>query len=270
VIDTDRRHSSNAGSAMSSATVLQCDTFVVGVDGCRAGWIAVARNKDGLDYRLHATFAELLQAWPSAASMFVDIPIGLPSRSLPTRRCDTEARRLLGPGRASSVFSPPCREAAHAADLGQAREINLRELGRSLSTQAWGICPKIAEVDSLLGKEPALVHRVKEVHPELLFWALNDGRAMQHAKKSREGAAERAVLIERLEPRAREFIEHVLQAHRRVQVSRDDMIDALAAMLTVDLGPVGAWSKAATVPAVPEVDDRGLPMCMWISDGSTA
>jgi predicted RNase H-like nuclease len=239
----------------------------VGVDGCRAGWIAVARGKDGLEYRLHATFAELLQDWPSAASVFVDIPIGLPSRTCPSRRCDTEARRLLGPGRASSVFSPPCRGAALAADLGQAREINLRELGRSLSAQAWGICPKIAEVDALLGDEPALVHRVKEVHPELLFWSFNGGRAMRHAKKSRDGAKERAALIERLEPSAPELIERVLKAHRRVQVGRDDVVDALAAMLAAGAGHARAWSPAITVPAVPEVDGIGMPMCMWIPAG---
>jgi len=255
---------------MTSTTVLQCETLVLGVDGCRAGWIAVARGQDGLDYRLHATFAELLQAWPSTASVFVDIPIGLPSRSSPTRLCDTEARRLLRPGRASSVFSPPCREAARAANLGQARDINLRELGRSLSSQAWGICPKIAEVDALLSDEPALVQRVKEVHPELLFWAFNAGRAMQHAKKSRDGAKERAALIERLEPRAPELIERTLKAHRRTQVGRDDVVDALAAMLTADAGETSAWSPAITIPAAPEADAIGLPMCMWIPAGSIA
>jgi predicted RNase H-like nuclease len=230
----------------------------------------IGPRKDGLEYRLHETFAELLQDWPSAASVFVDIPIGLPSRTCPSRRCDTEARRLLGPGWASSVFSPPCREAARAADLGQAREINMREVGRSLSAQAWGICPKIAEVDALLVDEPALVHRVKEVHPELLFWAFNAGRAMRHAKKSRDGAKERAALIESLEPGAPELIERVLKAHRRAKVGRDDVVDALAAMLTAGAGHASAWSQAITVPAVPELDGIGLPMCMWMPAGSMA
>jgi predicted RNase H-like nuclease len=166
---------------MTSATTVQSEPMVVGVDGCRAGWIAVARGKDGLEYQLHTTFDELLQSWPRAAIIFVDIPIGLPSRTCPSRRCDTEARRVLGPGRASSVFSPPCREAARAADVDTARDINQSEVGRSLSAQAWGICPKIAEVDKLLSRDPALARKVREVHPELLFWALNAGCAMQHA-----------------------------------------------------------------------------------------
>lgn len=255
---------------MTSATTVLSESLVVGVDGCRAGWIAVARGTKALEYRVHPTFAELLQAWPSAARVFVDIPIGLPSRARPSRRCDTEARQRLGPGRASSVFSPPCREAARAATLSLAREINLREVGRSLSAQAWGICQKIVEVDDLLGNDPALVHRVNEVHPELLFWALNDGRAMQHPKKSRDGALERMTLIRRLEPRAPELIERVLSEHRRTQVSRDDVVDALAAMLTAGAGNEKDWNPGITVPSDPEVDDIGLPVCMWIPAGRIA
>lgn len=255
---------------MTSATTVQREPLVVGVDGCRAGWVAVARAQDGLEYRLHTTFAELLQAWPPSARVFVDVPIGLPSRACPSRRCDTEARQRLGTGRASSVFSPPCREAAHAADLKQAREINMRELGRSLSAQAWGICPKIAEVDALLGNDPVLVHRIQEVHPELLFWAMNGGRAMKHAKKTRDGAQERMILLAGLEPRAPELIERVLRENRRTQVSRDDVVDALAAMLTACPGDGKDRNPCITVPSVPEVDDIGLPMCMWIPAGLIA
>jgi predicted RNase H-like nuclease len=253
---------------MTFATTVQAESVVVGVDGCRAGWIAVAQNKHGLDYRIHPTFAELLQAWPPTATVFVDIPIGLPSRSCASRRCDVEARQLLGSGRASSVFSPPCREAAQATDLGLAREINLREVGKSLSAQAWGICRKIAEVDRLLGNDPALVYRVREVHPELVFWALNARRAMQHAKKSRDGAQERTALIGQLEPQASELIERVLREHRRDRVGRDDVVDALAAMLTAGAGNESALTTAITIPSVPEVDDIGLPMCMWVPASS--
>jgi len=253
---------------MTAATTVQSEPLAVGVDGCRAGWIAVARGESRLDYQLHTTFSELLRAWPSTATVFVDIPIGLPSSACPSRRCDTEARQRLGSSRASSVFSPPCREAAYATNLKLAREINLREVGKSLSAQAWGICMKIAEVDTLLGGNPALVHRVKEVHPELIFWALNAGRAMRHAKKSKEGALERAELIGRIEPRAPELVERVLSEHRRSKVGRDDVVDALAAMLTAGAGHEKPWKPGITVPSVPEIDDMGLPMCMWIPAGA--
>ena len=64
----------------------------VGVDGCRAGWIAVADLGDGLTYRLHASFAELLASWSTAQRILVDIPIGLPWRDCPSRPCDRQAR----------------------------------------------------------------------------------------------------------------------------------------------------------------------------------
>ena len=116
---------------MTAATTVQSEPLAVGVDGCRAGWIAVARGESRLDYQLHTTFSELLRAWPSTATVFVDIPIGLPSRACPSRRCDTEARQRLGSGRASSVFSPPCRGAACATNLKLAREINSFVSGRN-------------------------------------------------------------------------------------------------------------------------------------------
>jgi len=239
---------------------------VVGVDGCRAGWIAVARSAGGLTYRLHDTLNDLVTVWRAAEHIFVDIPIGLPSAAQPSRACDTEARRRLGPGRASSVFSPPCRAAVlasrppDASGLGRAREINQRELGRSLSAQAWGICPKIAEADSLLWAHPSLRQQVKEVHPELSFWALNRGQPMQFAKKRPEGAAERIALLMEFEPGTQGLIDRVLTENRRSAVGRDDVVDAIAAMLTA---LPGTWSAAA-VPDETHVDALGLPTCMWI------
>ena len=50
---------------------------------------------------------------------------------------------------------------------------NIAEMGKSLSAQAHAICTKIAEVDQLLLMSPALRHRVREVHPEVCFWAIN-------------------------------------------------------------------------------------------------
>lgn len=233
---------------------------VVGVDGCRAGWIAVARSDIGLTYRLHQTLSDLASAWNAADQVFIDIPIGLPSATRPSRTCDIEARRRLGPGRASSVFAPPCRDAVHAASLNDARAINQQQLGRSLSAQAWGICPKIAEADTLLRTHPSLVRQFKEVHPELTFWALNRGRSMQFPKKTREGAAERIALLMDLEPGTKGLIDRVLVENRRSACGADDVVDAIAAMLTA---LPGTW-LATAVPDEAQVDALGLPTVMWI------
>lgn len=236
------------------------DSFVVGVDGCRAGWIAVARSSAGLVYRIHESFKDLVDSWAHARYIFVDIPIGLPFKASPARSCDIEARRRLGPGRASSVFPAPCRAAVHASSLEQARARNLLELGKSLSAQAWGICPKIAEVDILLSTLPAVRELVKEVHPELSFCALNGSRPMQFSKKRRVGSIERLAVLEQLEPGAPDLIERALRETRRADVGRDDVHDALVAMLTVGAG----HDLASPLPEDRQFDENGLPMRMWM------
>ena len=65
--------SADASDASSS------DEMSVGVDVCRAGWIAIARTAGGWAYRLHPSFANLLDTWRSVQGVLVvGIPIGLP------------------------------------------------------------------------------------------------------------------------------------------------------------------------------------------------
>jgi predicted RNase H-like nuclease len=145
----------------------------VGVDGCRFGWVAVAEEAGRLEYRLFGAMSDVLAAHPDAERILVDIPIGLPSKQCPVRPCDLLARKLLGAPRASSVFPPPSRAACRAASVAEARRINLSEVERSLSEQAWGICRKVAEVDALLLAQSAARKVVREMHPEVCFYGLN-------------------------------------------------------------------------------------------------
>ena len=64
--------------------------------------------------------------------------------SVDTRTCDLEARRLLGPSRASSIFSPPCRTALEAGTYILACELNEKALGKRLSQQCFHIVAKMA------------------------------------------------------------------------------------------------------------------------------
>lgn len=57
---------------------------------------------------------------------------------------------MLGPGRGSSVFPVPCRQAVHSETYHEASKINKEVLGRGLSKQGWGIVPKIREVDAFV------------------------------------------------------------------------------------------------------------------------
>jgi predicted RNase H-like nuclease len=165
---------------------------VVGVDGCRAGWIAVTSSAGALTFGIFASMRELLDHHHDANLILVDIPIGLPSKGTPSRPCDTAARLLLG-RRRSSVFSAPSRFASRALDIADARQRNIAELGKSLSAQAHAICLKIAEVDQLLLTDHSLRNRVREVHPEVCFWALNGRAPLQHAKKERAGVGRNAL-----------------------------------------------------------------------------
>src|SRR6476620_489556 len=93
----------------------------VGVDGCRAGWIAIAFDEsDAHSHLVTSTIADVARRYPSGL-VLVDIPIGLRDTERDERRCDLEARVLLGP-RASSVFPAPCRAALGLATYREASD----------------------------------------------------------------------------------------------------------------------------------------------------
>lgn len=84
----------------------------------------------------------------------------------------------------------PLAATAHAA----ASQINGEKTGRGLSQQAFGIIPKIKQVDDAITSD--CQKWAFEVHPEVCFWALNEHRPMRYNKKT-EGAAERVTLLSR-------------------------------------------------------------------------
>lgn len=81
------------------------------------------------------------------AVVAIDIPIGLFDGP---RACDSEARKLLGQPRGSSVFSAPCRASLSAENHRAANAANVRVTGKGLTCQAWGIAPKIKQVDDTI------------------------------------------------------------------------------------------------------------------------
>lgn len=230
----------------------------VGVDGCRFGWIAVTRAGGRLDYAMFRTIRDLISVYQSAERVFVDVPIGLPWKGMPIRPCDRLARSILGRQRSSSVFPVPCREAAHAATLRDAEKLNTDILGRSLTRQTWGICSKIADVDSFLAEHPGAARRLQEVHPEVCFWALSSGTAMRHKKSTAAGRNERLAVLAQHESSCSAFLCRLLSETRRRDVQADDVLDALAVLLTAEFPGASLESLAAE----PYRDQRGLAMEM--------
>ena len=231
--------------------------IVVGVDGCPRGWFAT-RIEQGVHgcASVHPSAAHLWRAHRDAGLILIDIPIGLRDAGRDGRRCDREARKHLR-GRASSVFPVPCRAAVYAP-AGRASAINAHRTGRKLSRQSLNILPKIREVDRLLRGQSEARAKLREIHPELLFWAFAGERPMRHGKKEREGFDERRRLLERRWSPAAALIDHALVTTQRGDVGRDDILDALAAAIAA-LGPRDALR---TLPEVPELDAFGLPMEM--------
>ena len=229
----------------------------VGVDGCRAGWLAIGLEAEG-SWQVN-TFPDVSSLWEhhrGASLILIDIPIGLKAEGKAERRCDPVARKLLGPRR-SSVFPAPCREAIYASSYEEACDVNQRLTGKRLSVENWNIIPKIREMDCLLSDNTSARGRIREIHPELCFWGLA-ARPMQHAKKRNEGLSERTQLLQSIYPQTADVIAHVLSAYKRKDVARDDILDTLAAAVT---GLIGG-QNLVSIPQEPEFDERGLRMEM--------
>jgi len=238
--------------------VLENKRFYAGADGCRAGWFVIALTKNGQwQTEVFPNISALWERYREASLILIDVPIGLKGKGAEERRCDREARRILGPPRASSVFRVPCRQAVYAATYEEASSTNAQITGRRLSRQTWGIIPKIREVDSLFLSDKSAKRRIKEVHPEVCFWALA-GRPMQHNKKRGEGFTERFQILRSRHFQVDEIVSHASNNYRRRDVAKDDVLDALAAAITALVG----LDVLVSLPDPPEFDDWGLPMQM--------
>ena len=236
----------------------------VGVDGCRSGWFSVGFDSQGCyELKVFPAFSELLAYYCDAKVVLVDIPIGL-QKEPGGRQCDQEARNKLRPRRSSSVFSAPTRQTVKQAaespgDYDCANVTELRFAGKGISKQAFAIAPKIARVDNLLRcRNPNAMPKVREVHPEICFWALNSGRPMKCGKKTVSGERQRLEILKRFECRTREIYREACRRFVGGGVAKDDILDALAAAVTARCD----HDRLKTIPDCPPMDCKGLPMEM--------
>ena len=231
----------------------------IGVDGCSAGWIAVQFDKDSYeDAGLYENIEELWIAHgDEAEQILIDVPIGLWENSNAKRPCDDAARKKLSPKRHSSVFPVPVRTAVHEESYEDAKETQEKRTEWSLGVQSWGIADKIAELDSFLRKtEPDAVGPIREAHPEVCFWALNDESATEYSKTGQPAAAfwERIKILEVID---NTIVDDVRDAATglNADVNNDDIIDAFALALAASpkTGPLH------TLPDEWPEDDGGDP-----------
>lgn len=227
----------------------------VGVDGCKGGWLYFRLARPEPEFGVAVRLADVLERSHEGDVILADVPVGLPDGG-PERRCDREARAALSQGgRGSSVFPVPCREALAASSYEEAGRINQNRTGRGLSRQSWALAPRMREADDLMRASTVARERIRETHPEVLFWAFCDGRAMAFPKKSREGFLDRVSVLEKAWPGAQELAAAAFVAHGGFRVSRDDVVDALAAALAA------SWpDRLRTFPEEPEQDGEALTM----------
>jgi predicted RNase H-like nuclease len=230
---------------------------VLGIDGCKGGWIYIGLGKSEPSFGVINSIKELTALQEDDALYFIDIPIGLIDEGA-ERECDRLSRRILGQGRGSSVFPSPTRQAIYCSDYPEASALNHEFTGRKLSKQSWAITPKIRELDELLANEPNLKGQIREVHPELLFYGLAGGKPMKWSKRTPEGFMERIELLESVFNGAKPLFNLIRESTKPSIVAADDILDAMAAAVSA----THPEFLLATVPANPPRDQRGLIMEM--------
>ena len=204
--------------------------LAAGVDGCKHGWVAVVLA-DGrfLEARLIDGVEASFEALADVGRIAIDVPIGYGPRE-----SDALARGLVG---GSSVFTIPEREAFEARFAE----------GGGISAQAHALGDRIRHISALAANDS----RLREVHPELCFTAMNDMRRLKFRKKSAGGAFERLGLLRKhginIDP-------GTLGAAATVPL--DDVLDAAACAWTA------ARAKPISLPDPPESRD-GLSIAIW-------
>jgi predicted RNase H-like nuclease len=208
---------------------------IAGVDASRGGWVAVTLE----DGRVAGTF--FLDAVDTdfhdiqgAEMIAIDIPIGFGPR-----RAEEQARKFIGGRAAAAVFTVPTRELL---------EQPFRP-GVHVSAQAHALGPRIIHVTDLASTDD----RFREIHPEVSFCAMNEGRPLAARKKTYGG------VIERLELLRRQGIE-LGQVDEQVS-SRPihDVLDAAAAAWSAQRIAAGS---AGSLPDPPERMD-GREVAIW-------
>ncbi len=224
---------------------------VLGVDACRAGWVAIACSGREIQAYVHediASIAALAAADGPVDVIGIDIPIGLADSTI--RQADLLARKVAG-ARWASVFVTPVRPALAMHDHQDASALNRRLTGSGISRQAFNLRDKIRQVDEWLPGAPC---PVVEVHPELVFGELAGG-PLTDSKSTWAGAVQRRQLLAGVGIEVCGDLGLTGQ-----QAGVDDVLDAAAVAWTAARVARGA---ARCMPDSPERFSDGIACAIW-------
>jgi predicted RNase H-like nuclease len=202
-----------------------------GIDRARNGWVVAALSGD--DVHLDVVSSASALGAEDGEVVAIDIPLP-PFPAGIGRRCEHEARRLLG-ARSATIFPTLPRWCYERPYDDVTRADARRRYGKAYSKQAWNLGPAIFDAEA--ARRPEWV----ETHPELAFVTRNNGNPVR-PKRSWDGVRDRLDVL------ARSGVE-VPTGGFTLPVRPDDVLDAVAcAVVARDV----AGGTARTVPADPE------------------
>lgn len=250
---------------MPSSAAEQTDgsAWVAGADGFRDGWVVVLYRPDTgtTRYRTVDGVDALLTLPETPAVLGVDMVLGCPDTVEPGgRACDRAARQLLGHPRGASVFSPPAYDALQADTYGEAQRRN-RASGPDapgLSKQTYHLFPKMRALAAHV--TPERQSRVREVHPELSFYAMNGDAPMADSKHSDTG---RRARLDLLAAHGFPDVTNTVSSFARGAVGRDDLLDAHAACWTARRIHEGTAERCPPLSEDAPTNTRGVRMEIW-------
>lgn len=145
----------------------------------------------------------------------------------------------------------PVREALLAADHATASAINRELTGQGISVQAFGLKPKLFQVEQWVQHTTV---RVVEIHPEVCFARLA-GAPLTTRKSSWAGAEHRRALLAEAGIRFSRDL-----GHAGVHAAADDVLDAGAAAWTARQVMLG---HAQPIPNPPQIFSDGWACAIW-------
>jgi len=181
-----------------------------------------------LAWKVLPNLEEIVKDIDNYCVIAIDIPIGL-TESGP-RKCDIEARQLLG-ARRSSVFPSSISAVLLAKDYKEACRIREKVEKKRMSQQAWAIVYKIKEINELIANNTLLATKIFEVHPEVSFYYLVDNQPANFKKKTKEGIKERVLKLSRHYGFDFEYIRKI---KAQFKAPEDDILDALVALWSAE------------------------------------
>jgi predicted RNase H-like nuclease/GrpB-like predicted nucleotidyltransferase (UPF0157 family) len=226
---------------------------VLGVDGCKVGWVGALLSGDGIEVLVAGDIAALVDGarrrWPALEVVAIDMPIGLPD--IGPRSVDVLARQRLPVGRKPSVFPTPARAATLVDTYVEANAANREALGKGISQQAFRLIPKILQVDRYVRSEIPVV--VVEAHPEVSFAEI-DPLSVVPSKLTTPGAAARRSALRSVGLEPPTYV-------RGQGYAADDLLDACVVAWTAARYADGT---AYSLPDPPEIFSDGISAAIWV------